>query len=131
MDIGIVMKHFDKARLLQDRLSESGCKVTIYHNAQEVLNAILGAKFNNQPQPHKLLVLDLDLGEGISGPDLIRRVRQYVSKAELTFILMTGRSLREESLLSANLLDIRVLSNDANVIVKEARRAGTHAIGGN
>jgi CheY-like chemotaxis protein len=131
MDIGIVMKHVDKAKVLKEGLIASGCKVTIYTTAQEALNAILGAKFNNRPLPHKLLLLDLDLGEGINGPELVRRIRQYANKSELTFILMNGRSVHEESLVSDNLLDVRVVYNDASVIVKAAHRAAIVGIGGN
>src|SRR5262245_36011588 len=122
MNIGIVMKHFNTARMLQEDLSKSN-EVTIYHSAEECLEAILEARFCGRDL-HNMILVDLDLEE-VSGPEFIRRVRLFIKKSELTFILMNGKSSREEEIAHQHLLDtkIKMIYKDTSVIFQELRKA--------
>lgn len=110
MRIGIVEDNPTIAGMLKDGLQLSGNNVTVYHTAQECIAAILGARFND-PEflPHDVLITDLDLGSGIDGAEMIRRLRQFISPAELPCIIMSGRDLIEMNLMSQNLFDIPLI----------------------
>jgi len=99
-----------------------GSEVVAYHSAQECMQTILTARFNNQPLPQSVILVDLDLGEGMSGPEMIRRLRQFIPRNDLTFILMNGRSAYEDKIASDNLLDIRTLYREQSVIMQEMSR---------
>jgi hypothetical protein len=122
LHIGILMRAFDKARVLQQGLLEGGREVAIYHTAQECMQTTLTAKFTNQPLPHRVILVDLDLGDSITGPEMIRRLRQFIPREELTFILMNGRSKHEEAIISDNLIDIRAVYNSQSLIIKEIHK---------
>lgn len=123
MHIGIVMKHLNTAKILQANLSQSH-EVTIYHTPEESIKAILEARFLGKT-PHSLILTELDLGRGISGPEMIRCLRLFLPKSELSFILMNGRSVREEEIARQNLLDghIRLLYKDTSTLYQEIQKA--------
>lgn len=123
MHIGIVMKHFDTAKILQEDLARS-YEVTLYQSAEACINAVLEARFRGQTLHHMILT-ELDLGAGISGPEMIRRLRLFLKKPELTFILMHGRSAREEEIARRNLLDtqVRMLYKDTSLLFQEIQNA--------
>ncbi|MEO9028313.1 MAG: response regulator, partial [Ktedonobacteraceae bacterium] len=109
MRIGIVEDDRNIREMLLEGLALSGNQVVGYTNAQEAINSILGARFNGQPLPYDILVTDLDLGQGIDGAEMIRRLRQFISPAELPCIIISGNNLAELNLLSQNLFDIKIM----------------------
>lgn len=109
MRIGIVEDNPQIAEMLRDGLKLSGNEVTVYTNAQDCIAAVLGARFNNIVLPHDILVTDLDLGSGIDGAEMLRRLRQFISPAELPCIIMSGRDLIEMNLMSQNLFDVPLM----------------------
>lgn len=124
MRIGIVEDNAAIAEIFEKGLKLSGNEVVIYTNAQDAMAAILGARFNNEAIPHDVLITDLDLGQGIDGAEMIRRLRQFLSEDELPLLIMSGQDLAEQNLLSKNLLDIRVLPKPITPsgLLKEARK---------
>lgn len=124
MRIGLVEDNTQIAEMLEVGLNLSGNEVTIYRNAQKCMTAILEARFNDMPLPHDILISDLDLGQGIDGAEMIRRLRQFITPQELPVIIMSGRDLVELNLLSQNLFDIRILQKPITpgALLKEIRR---------
>ena len=124
MKIGIVEDTPTIAEMLRDGLQLSGNEVIIYHNAQECIAAVLGARFNNEQLPHDILVSDLDLGLGIDGAEMIRRLRQFIAPQELPCIIMSGNDIVELNLLSQNLFDIRIMQKPLTSLslLKEIKR---------
>lgn len=109
MRIGVVEDNVTIRDMLKVGLELSGNQVGVYSCAQDCIAAILGARFNNTELPHDILVTDLDLGQGIDGAEMIRRLRQFITPTELPCIIMSGRDIIELNLLSLNLFDIRVV----------------------
>ncbi len=100
MNIGLVEDSPALGEMLKAGLELSGNTVVLYECAQEAISAILLARFNGEPLPHEVLVTDLDLGQGVDGAELIRRVRQFLTPEELPIILLSGSDLIERQLLS-------------------------------
>jgi DNA-binding response OmpR family regulator len=122
MNIGIVEKDFADAQLLQRGLSGSGFETTIYHNARECVGAILRARFSGLALPHDALLVDLDLGDGLCGVELIWQLRQFVDAHELAFLVMNGGSATERRLLSQYLLDIPILYKETSPLIELLRK---------
>jgi CheY-like chemotaxis protein len=124
MRIGIVEDDYQTRIMLKEGLSLSGNQVEVYSNAQECINAVLGARFNGHELPHDILVTDLELGIGIDGAEMIRRMRQFIGPQELPCIIMSGNDLQELHLLRENLFDIRILQKPLTSLslLKEVKR---------
>lgn len=122
--IGIVEDNATIKEMLEVGLKLSGNCVVCYSNAQDCMAAILNARFNGVPLPHDILVTDLDLGLGIDGAEMVRRLRQFITPDDLPCIIMSGRDIIELNLLATNLLDIRVLQKPITPVhlLKEMKR---------
>lgn len=121
--IGIVEDNAVISEMLQAALQLSGNEVVIYSNAQECINALISAHWQNE-KLHDIVLTDLDLGQSIDGAEMIRRVRQFIPAEELAFLMMSGHDLVEQNLLKQNLLDIRVLLKPIkpSELLKELKR---------
>ena len=124
MRIGIVEDCVSIREMLETGLKLGGNTVVVYQNAQDCIREILTARLNNTPLPHDIIVTDLDLGQGIDGAEMIRRLRQFITPEELPCVIMSGRDIVELNLLSLNLLDIRVMQKPVTPsgLIKEMKR---------
>ena len=82
--------------MFEVELALSNNEVRIYGNTQDCLAAILGARFNNEPLPHDVLVVDLDQ---IDCAEMLRKLRQIITPKELPCIIISGREIIELVLL--------------------------------
>lgn len=123
MKIGIVEDNQLIGEMLQNGLSLSGNEVIWYRNAQECLIATLEAWFSRSILPD-ILVSDLDLGQGIDGAEMIKRLREFIRPADLPVLIMSGRDLIELNLVSQGFFDIRILRKPVTptILLKEIRR---------
>ena len=122
--VGLVEDNAVIGEMLQVGLKLSGNEVTLYTNAQDCISALLGARFNGKELPFDILVTDLDLGQGIDGAEMVRRLRQFIPPNDLQYMIMSGRDIIELNLLACNLLDIRILQKPITPtsLLKEMKR---------
>jgi len=70
--------------LMRDLLSE-GIDLDVVHSADETMDAVAGAEV-----PYDLLLIDINLGSGGSGVDVLRRLREIDAYADTPMIAVTA-----------------------------------------
>ena len=123
MRIYVVEDNLQVGEFLRQGLILSGNEVKLYTDAQVCIKEVLNAWFNRSTLPD-VLVTDLDLGQGIDGVEMIKRLRKFIPPLDLPVVIISGRDVVELNRLSNYLFDIRVLQKPvtATTLLKEIKQ---------
>lgn len=115
MRIGLLEDNPSIVDWLSTALGMAGHSVSPYYDGPSLLAHLFATESISPTLPFDLLLVDLYLPGGISGLDVINRLRKAIPSEQFPIIVVSGASLSELNRLHASHPDIPVLQEPFRV----------------